>query len=343
MSVLGIDVAMYEPQINWTKVQQAGYKFAFIKCSQSDYNDPLFSEHWKNSKTDGMPRGPYHFYDPRYVSPHVQAEKFFTSLGNDLGELPFVTDIEKYTTGPYHGSRYWYDYMERLNTLSGNHPHIIYTAPSYWTSNVFKIPSVVDVNYFKKYDLWIANYLVSSPFVPIPWTSWKFWQYDDAFVDGVTDTLGRPTKCDRDEFNGTQEEFDAYLLAQPGEPPPMSDYIELKSASNSNHSIRRPTAYPTTPHIIGTTFATLQAGTTASANPEDFYVYPEDVFYNGIKQAYKSDKWWRITVNGDVGWIAEVHKGIKYLNTRLVPGTVTPTHTVEVIVDGVTVYKTELS
>src|SRR5689334_6342528 len=103
--VRGIDVALYEPVIDWEKVLHGGYKFAFIKCSQS-YPDPKFKEHWTNAKKAGMPRGAYHFYDPRYISPKSQAELFFTSLGNDLGELPFVVDIELYTVGPYVGSRY---------------------------------------------------------------------------------------------------------------------------------------------------------------------------------------------------------------------------------------------
>lgn len=339
----GIDASVYEPVINWQKVQQAGYKFAFIKCSQN-FIDPKFYTHWRNAKASGIPRGAYHFFDPRINSPKSQAEVFFTALGNDLGELPFVLDIELYTAGAYYGSRYWYDYLERLNQLSGNHPIIIYTAYYYWTENVYKFPSVVDVNYFGKYPLWIANYGVSQPLVPKPWTNWLFWQYDEkTLIDGVYDELGRLTECDVDYFNGTEQEFED-MFDLTGEPKPMADYVELKSASNSNHSIRRPTAYPQTPHIIGTAFSTLQAGTTAQASPEDFYVYASDILYNGIKQAYAGDKWWRIMVGVDVGWIAEIHKGVKYLDTRLVSVTPPPAtvHTVDVIIDGVVVFHTEL-
>lgn len=344
--IKGIDVALYEPVIDWIKVRDAGYRFAFIKCSQSDYNDPKFIEHWKHSRGI-LPRGAYHFYDPRYVSPQKQAEKFFTSLGNDLGELPFVVDIELYTSGPYYGSRYWYDYMERLNQLSDNHPLIIYTAYYYWNENVYKYPSVVDVNYFKKYDLWDANYGVTYPSVPYPWTNWKFWQYSDKeMIDGVYDELGRITRCDADYFYGTEEEFNSYLLDN-GEPEPMADYMELTSSvSGEWRSIREQTSYPQVPHIIGSFKVKLNLGNIAKSNPTDFYEYQADVIYNGLTQARAGDKWWKVyEANGvdTIGWIAEIHLGKRYLNTRLVTTTPPPvSHVVEVYIDGILEFRKEL-
>lgn len=212
----GIDAAFYEPLIDWEKVQNAGYEFAFIKCSQSTYNDKKFYTHWINAKVDGMPRGAYHFYDTQFQSatPQKQAEFFFSSLGNDLGELPFALDLELYTTGYWFGSRYWYDYIERLNELSGNHPLIIYTAPSYWSVNATKTPSAQDQSYFAKYPLWIANYKVSVPGIPKPWKDWLFWQYDSQLVDGVTDELNRPTGCDVDYFHGDREAFNKLIGVQ---------------------------------------------------------------------------------------------------------------------------------
>jgi len=320
-------VALYEPVIDWYKVQQAGYKFAFIKCSQT-YNDPKFFEHWRDARLSGMPRGAYHFYDPRYKSPKAQAELFFTSLGNDLGELPFILDIELYTSGPYYGSRYWYDYLERLNQLSGNHPAMIYTAYYFWNNNVYRPPAVVDVNYFGKYPLWIANYGVSQPLVPKPWTNWLFWQYDEkTLIDGVYDEIGRKTECDVDLFNGTDAQFEA-MLDVTGEP--MSDYIELKpNVSTEWRSIRQPTDYPQVPHIIGatSTASRILAGNFAKANLLDFYVYAEDVWYGGMLQARKNDKWWKVyEANGQPisGWAAEIHLGKVYLMTRLVTTTPPP-------------------
>lgn len=350
MSVKGIDVARYEPIIDWYKVQQAGYKFTFIKVSQSDYNDPRFSQHWYNARRDGMPRGGYHFYDPRYVEPKKQAEKFFDSLDGDLGELPFVIDIERFTSGRYHGSKYWYDYLERLNYLSGNHPVLIYTAYYYWNGNVYKQPSVNDVQYFANYDLWVANYDVSQPLVPALWPTWKFWQYSEKeMIDGIYDELGRITRCDADIFNGTEQDFQNYLLGEPT-PMPTQDYMELTpTVSNEYRSVRNQVPYPQTPHIFGATSPTQRifAGNNAKALPTDFYEYTQDISVNINGTLYKAnvgDRWWKVyEANGGpmVGWVAEIHLGTRYLNTRLVSVTQPTTHTVEVYVDGVLEYKKE--
>lgn len=104
----------------------------------------------------------------------------------------------------------------------------------------------------------------------------------------------------------------------------MSDRIKLESLSGSNHSIRRPTAYPQTPHILGATFSTLQAGTTLIVPATDFYVYASDIFANGVKHAYQGDKWWKTMVGTEVGWIAEIHKGVRYLSTTLIPDSPAP-------------------
>ncbi len=213
--IKGIDVARYEPVIDWQLVKQDGYRFAFIKCSQADFNDRLFAEHWKNAKAAGMPRGAYHLYDPS-VSPKVQAERFFNALHGDFGELPFVLDIEIFITGPYHGSQNWYNFIVELSKLSGNFPLIIYTGFYYWKDHVHDVPAVQDINYFGNYPLWIAAYETLHPLIPLPWTNWLFWQYaENGIVNGITDQLGRPTMCDLDYFFGSEEQFQVLLSSIP--------------------------------------------------------------------------------------------------------------------------------
>lgn len=318
-TIQGIDVSKWEPVIDWNKVKQAGYRFAFIKCSQDTFSDPLFSTHWTNSKGI-LPRGAYHLIDT-VSSPASQAEKFFRSLGNNLGELPFVLDLEKWTGGTYYGSQNWYNYLERLNTLSGRHPIIIYTNYYYWLENVYRFPNVVDVNYFGQYPLWISRYKATFPLIPPPWNNWLFWQYtDEALIDGVTDQLGRLTECDVNYFNGTEEQFQSILLPNSGEPPVMSTvlyYADLKSGLQSNI---RPT-----PSQSGTPVRTLTGPYTISLISE-----------KTIAEGYD---WYKVELP-IVGWVAMTNS---YTNFRPAPVTTPSTHVVEVIIDGVSVYRTELS
>jgi hypothetical protein len=45
--------------------------------------------------------------------------------------------------------------------------------------------------------LWVADYGVSAPAVPKPWSHWTFWQYTDSPLD-------------EDRFNGTEADLLSY-------------------------------------------------------------------------------------------------------------------------------------
>src|SRR5207253_3176993 len=65
---------------------------------------------------------------------------------------------------------------------------------------------------FSSYTLWVANWGVSCPNVPSPWTGWAFWQHaDNGTVSGVP-----ASAVDMNYFNGTLAE----LLAFGGSPAP---------------------------------------------------------------------------------------------------------------------------
>jgi hypothetical protein len=128
----------------------------------------------------------------------------------------------------------------------------------------------------------------------------------------------------------------------------MSDYIELESNVISERPIRRTTTYPNPPHISGIVISNLKIGQVAEARPNDSYTYLNDVIVNGELLAKKGDKWWKVykanvTSLSEEGWIAEVHKGLRRLNARLVSDTpISNPHVVEVYIDKVQVFRKEL-
>jgi lysozyme len=216
----GIDVSHYEPNIDWQVVRANGKHFMYTKASQGSLKDPKFDEHWAEAKAAGMPRGAYHFYDPRYktANPKRQAEFFWNIVKDDPGELPLCVDIEAFNTGPWHGWRNWYDFIERLNELSGGKEVIIYTGYYFWRDQGGPRPSDTGaMAYFKRYDLFIARYGTNVPLIPKPWDTWTFWQYGDHFIlPGVTNELNNPASVDFDYFNGDLTTFNAkYGLSVP--------------------------------------------------------------------------------------------------------------------------------
>jgi GH25 family lysozyme M1 (1,4-beta-N-acetylmuramidase) len=178
----GPDVSFYQDddqtpqQIDFAKMATAA-DYVIIRAGQNTWADPDWVYNWLHSKESGLPRGSYWLYDSR-SDPKGQAEKWVTLLGNDRGELPMFGDFEERYGGPYKGWRHWYDFLERVRQLVGDKEIGIYTAFYYWVEYTLGATSS-ELNYFHRYPLWVANYDVLAPKVPLPWAvnEWLFWQY----------------------------------------------------------------------------------------------------------------------------------------------------------------------
>jgi lysozyme len=215
----GIDVASWEPNINWEKVCAQGIRFAFIKASQADFTDPKFDSHWAGSKQAGVLRGAYHFLDPR-VNSKVQADTFLSKVKLEPGDLPPVLDLEELkapaqAVDPGKGSKGGknqadkgskgakpspmggttgvanaqfiacaQDWLERVEAATGRTP-ILYSGPAFLQSRM-SAPNGKPPAWSMKYTLWLANYLnheinedVDLPWQPNGWSAWSFWQFSD--------------------------------------------------------------------------------------------------------------------------------------------------------------------
>lgn len=216
--LLGCDVAFYEAnpngRIDFVKMKSAGMKFVIIRSGQNLWKDPKFDVNWLDAKNAGIPRGSYFFYDSR-VSPESQAKLWKDIVGNDLGELPLFADYEESYKGNYAGGQNFKIFLEEVKRLIPNKEIILYTAFWYWKDNV----SISLHDYFSQYKLWIANYGVSKPSIPLPFTDWEFWQYSE---DGDGSKYGCDGGLDMNYFNGTEEEFNTrFSISKENTPPPV--------------------------------------------------------------------------------------------------------------------------
>lgn len=60
--VHGVDVSIYEPNVNWRALRAQGFRFALIRATSSTgYVDPKFTEHWAGARAEGILRGAYHY------------------------------------------------------------------------------------------------------------------------------------------------------------------------------------------------------------------------------------------------------------------------------------------
>jgi GH25 family lysozyme M1 (1,4-beta-N-acetylmuramidase)/uncharacterized protein YraI len=234
-NLIGTDVSFWQddPQtpegIDFRKMREnAGY--TIIRAGQNLWADREFKVNWREAKLAGIPRGSYWFYDSR-ADPKKQAELWASLFNGDFGELPLWADFEDNYGGSFKGWRNWKVFIESLKELMPGKEIGVYTAYYYWLSNTVSVGiPAAELNYFKQYPLWIANYGTNSPLVPKPWTDWTFWQYTDkgnGKIYGV-----ESGNIDLNYFNGDLAAFNArFNLTSTPLPNPDSKLYRVTASS----------------------------------------------------------------------------------------------------------------
>jgi len=191
-TVTGLDVSDFDPNTNWPAVQSTGRVFTFVKATEgSTFINRDFASDWVAAKNSGFIRGAYHFYHPN-IDAAKQANIFLKTMGTlASSDLPPMFDWE--ISGgvsaevQIQGALLW---LAQVEAATGKTP-IIYVAPKFWKA-------LGDTSAFAHYPLFIANYEVSCPNIPAPWTTWSFWQQGLGPIDGIQANSG-----DLDVFNGS--------------------------------------------------------------------------------------------------------------------------------------------
>ena len=238
-NLIGPDVSFYQdaadtPQgIDFGKMKQsAGY--VIIRAGQNVWIDSDFKTNWRDAKVAALPRGSYWFYDSR-AEPKEQADLWFSTFEGDLGELPLFADFEEAYGGLYTGWKHWKTFLERIKARVGNHEIGIYTAYYYWVRNAPNATTdAANLQYFRQYPLWVANYGVTTPLVPKPWgtNEWTFWQFTDS-GDGKLYGV-ESSRIDLNYFNGDLAAFQQRFNTGTTPPPPTGPVWYKVTASALN-------------------------------------------------------------------------------------------------------------
>lgn len=179
MSIRGIDVSDYQPNVNWQAVAGEGVVFGFVKSTEgATLVSQTFARNWAAMKAAGIQRGAYHFFRPA-SSVQGQIDLFLKTVKLEPGDLPGVLDIE--TTGGLSAGELcdraaiWLAAVEKATQMRP----IIYTYPGFWDN--------LGTTRFADYPLWIAHYTsAEQPWTP-GWKSWTFWQYTDTgSISGIS-------------------------------------------------------------------------------------------------------------------------------------------------------------
>ncbi len=202
VTIPGADVSDYDPGTSWTAYKSGGSGFAFIKATEgTTYTNPIFNSDWAASEAAGVVRGAYHFFHPG-DDPTSQAELYLKTVGQfapgDMGPmLDFEVTDNMSAAVQVSGALTWLSLVEKA---TGKIP-VVYVDPSFF--NALGNPAE-----FVRYPLFIAEYGVTCPKVPPPWSNWTFWQKGSAVIPGLTSG-----GADYDIYNGSLSQMISSAMA----------------------------------------------------------------------------------------------------------------------------------
>ncbi|MFN3338243.1 MAG: glycoside hydrolase family 25 protein [Dietzia sp.] len=198
--------------VDWHAAAASGQSFAFVKATEgTGPANRYYEADVDQARAAGMAVGSYHKARPA-MDPSVQAHAFATRLQSVGGQqLPPVLDIETDEgKNPEELIEWTRVFLTELQHLTGRTP-IIYTYRFFW------IDRMANTTQFSEYPLWLAEYGVSEPTLPMigGWSEWLFWQRSETGeVPGFTGPV------DLNIFAGTREDIAAWVgPVTPGEVP----------------------------------------------------------------------------------------------------------------------------
>src|SRR5437763_15017263 len=123
----GVDVNGAKGQIDWRRVRNAGFEFAFLKATEGrTFDDERFSFNRRAAKAAGLKVGAYHFARPDNNTPEAEAHHFLRVARPQRGELLPVLDWEKDPPTASWAIRF----LETVEHAIGAAP-ILYTFPDF--------------------------------------------------------------------------------------------------------------------------------------------------------------------------------------------------------------------
>lgn len=186
----GIDVSIYQGDINWAQVKTDGIDFAMIKATQGrsvsnpslrNFTDSKFEQNIVNANRWGIRIGVYHYLTAQTVPEAMEEAELFLSViepYRSIIDLYAAVDVEDDIYLPKDKTlltQIVYAFCSRVQA-EGYDP-IIYTNPNYLTYRL---------NDVSKYPLWLALWR-SKTIVPTvkQYPSMRMWQWGKEAVDGI--------------------------------------------------------------------------------------------------------------------------------------------------------------
>jgi len=182
LSFKGIDVSIYQGDIDWSAVKKAGIKFAIIRAGygkEVSQKDTKFERNYENAKAVGMPIGVYWYsYATTIEAGEQEAKTCLQIIKGKQFEWPIYYDIEEpslLAKGKAFVSSLAKKFCRYLESQK-------YFCGIYASAN--PLNNLFDDECKTQFVIWVAHYNVDHPGYH---GSWGIWQYSSkGSVSGIS-------------------------------------------------------------------------------------------------------------------------------------------------------------
>ena len=170
----GIDVSVYQGDIDFEQVKNSGIEVVYIRAGYGfSVTDPKFEENYTNATKAGLKCGAYYFVTARNTEQaYLQATRFAELISGKTFAARPAMDFEEFGSLGKNGINIvGLAFMQKLRELTGIVP-ILYT-------DAYNASETWDWN-FAQFPLWVADYDAEEPYVTSNiWQSYAGFQYSD--------------------------------------------------------------------------------------------------------------------------------------------------------------------
>lgn len=170
----GIDVSVYQGDIDFEQVKNSGIEVVYIRAGYGfSVTDPKFEENYTNATKAGLKCGAYYFVTARNTEQaYLQATRFAELISGKTFVARPAMDFEEFGSLGKNGINIvGLAFMQKLRELTGIVPMLYtdaYNASETWDWN------------FAQFPLWVADYGAEEPYVTSNiWQSYAGFQYSD--------------------------------------------------------------------------------------------------------------------------------------------------------------------
>ena len=198
-----VDISHHNGTVNLQLAKADGIIGVIHKATQgTTILDPMYQTNRTQAANAGLLWGAYHFGTG--TDGTAQAQFFLNTVGTFDNTL-LVLDFEQNTGGASMSLAEARDFVNEVNQVTGRFPGF------YSGSYIKQLLANAKDPVLAQCWLWLPEY-GSTAIVPANWPTWTMWQYTDGNVGPQPHSVNGIGNCDRDKFNGTEDQLQALWL-----------------------------------------------------------------------------------------------------------------------------------